>query len=84
MNRPSRRERHGERPVAKRLPIIFRQRENKGKSGVMSQIHATTQKLSLVAVPEKGDKMRVTSRSWDEAVVICRLPSSSCAASTVA
>lgn len=36
----------------------------------MSQIHATTQKLSLVAVPEKGDKMRVTSQSWDDALVI--------------
>ncbi len=50
----------------------------------MSQIHAKTDKLSLVAVPEKGDKMRVTSQSWDDPLVICRLPSSSCAASTVA
>ncbi len=32
----------------------------------MSQIYATTQKLALVAVPEKGDKMRVTSLSWDD------------------
>jgi hypothetical protein len=32
----------------------------------MSQIHAKTDKLSLVAVPEKDGKMRVTSRSWGD------------------
>jgi len=36
----------------------------------MSQIHATTQKLSLVAVPQPDGKMRVTSQSWDDALVI--------------
>ncbi len=36
----------------------------------MGQIHAKTDKLSLVAVPEKGDKMRLTSLSWDDAVVV--------------
>jgi len=35
----------------------------------MSQIHATTKNLTLTAVPDKGDKMRVTSLSWDDAVV---------------
>ncbi len=65
----------------------------------MSQIHANTDKLTLVAVALPDDKMRVTSRSWDDALpddkmrvtsrswddplVICRLPSSSCAGSTV-
>ncbi len=33
----------------------------------MSQIHAKTDKLSLVAVPDKDGKMRVTSQSWDTA-----------------
>ncbi len=32
----------------------------------MSQIHAKTDKLSLVAVPDKDGKMRVTSQSWDD------------------
>ena len=50
----------------------------------MSQIHAKTDKLSLVAVAQPDGKMRVTSQSWDDPLVICRLPSSSCAASTVA
>jgi hypothetical protein len=36
----------------------------------MSQIYAKTNKLSLVAVPQPGDKMRVTSQSWDDALVI--------------
>jgi hypothetical protein len=36
----------------------------------MSQIHTKTDKLSLVAVPEKGGKMRVTSQSWDDPLVI--------------
>ncbi len=49
----------------------------------MSQIHANTDKLTLVAVALPDDKMRVTSRSWDDPLVICRLPSSSCAGSTV-
>jgi len=35
----------------------------------MSQIHAKTDKLSLVAVPEKDGKMRVTSMSWDDPLV---------------
>jgi hypothetical protein len=36
----------------------------------MSQIHAKTDKLSLVAVPQPDGKMRVTSQSWDDALVI--------------
>jgi hypothetical protein len=36
----------------------------------MSQIHAKTDKLSLVAVPEKDGKMRVTSLSWDDPLAI--------------
>ena len=32
----------------------------------MSQIHAKTDKLSLVAVPLPDGKMRVTSQSWDD------------------
>jgi hypothetical protein len=36
----------------------------------MSQIHAKTDKLSLVAVPLPDGKMRVTSLSWEDAVVI--------------
>ncbi len=36
----------------------------------MSQIHAKTDKLSLVAVPDKDGKMRVTSQSWDDPLVI--------------
>ncbi len=44
----------------------------------MSQIHAKTDKLSLVAVPEKGDKMRVKSQSWDDPLVI--LPGRRCRA----
>ncbi|MGO8974716.1 MAG: hypothetical protein ACLQNV_14470 [Steroidobacteraceae bacterium] len=35
----------------------------------MSQIHAKTDKLSLVAVPDKDGKMRVTSLSWDDPLV---------------
>ena len=40
----------------------------------MSQIHAKTDKLSLVAVPEKDGKMRVTSLSWDDPLVILPYP----------
>jgi len=36
----------------------------------MSQIHAKTDKLSLVAVPLPDGKMRVTSQSWDDPLVI--------------
>ena len=36
----------------------------------MSQIHATTQKLALLAVPLPDGKMRVTSQSWDDPLVI--------------
>ncbi len=36
----------------------------------MSQIHAKTENLTLVAVPEKGDKMRVTSSSLEDPLVI--------------
>ena len=36
----------------------------------MSQIHAKTDKLSLVAVPLPDGKMRVTSQSWDDHLVI--------------
>ncbi len=36
----------------------------------MSQIHAKTDKLSLVAVPAPDGKMRVTSQSWDDPLVI--------------
>ena len=36
----------------------------------MSQIHAKTDKLSLVAVPQPGGKLRVTSNSWDDPLVI--------------
>jgi hypothetical protein len=36
----------------------------------MSQIHAKTDKLSLVAVPQPDGKMRVTRLSWDEPLVI--------------
>jgi hypothetical protein len=35
----------------------------------MSQIHAKTDKLSLVAVSLPDGKVRVTSQSWDDAVV---------------
>jgi len=35
----------------------------------MSQIHAKTDKLSLVAVPQPDGKMRVTSQSWDDPLV---------------
>ena len=69
MNRPLSRWHHGERRVAKPLPIIYRQWELLGISGVMSQIHAKTDKLSLVAVPQPDGKMRVTSQSWDDPVV---------------
>ncbi len=40
----------------------------------MSQIHAKTDKLSLVAVPDKDGKMRVTSRSWDDGLLILHDP----------
>ena len=36
----------------------------------MSQIHAKTDKLSLVAVPQPDGEMRVTRLSWDEPLVI--------------
>jgi len=36
----------------------------------MSQIHAKTDKLSLVAVSLPDGKVRVTSQSWDDAVVL--------------
>jgi hypothetical protein len=35
----------------------------------MSQIHAKTDKLSLVAVPQPDGKARITSSSWDDPVV---------------
>jgi hypothetical protein len=40
----------------------------------MSQIHAKTDKLSLVAVPQPDGKMRVTSQSWDDHLVILPHP----------
>ena len=40
----------------------------------MSQIHAKTDKLSLVAVPLPDGKMRVTSQSWDDPLVILPYP----------
>ena len=36
----------------------------------MSQIHAKTDKLTLVAVPQPDGKVRVTSSSWDDPLVI--------------
>jgi hypothetical protein len=36
----------------------------------MSQIHAKTDKLALVAVSVKDGKMRVTSQSWDDPLVL--------------
>ncbi len=36
----------------------------------MSQIHATTEKLTLVAVPQPDGKVRITSNSWDDPVVL--------------
>ncbi len=36
----------------------------------MGQIHAKTDKLSLVAVPLPDGKVRITSNSWDNALVI--------------
>ena len=36
----------------------------------MSQIHAKTDKLSLVAVPQPDGKMRITSSSWDDPLVL--------------
>ncbi len=36
----------------------------------MSQIHAKTDRLSLVAVPQPDGKMRVASNSWDDPLVI--------------
>jgi hypothetical protein len=36
----------------------------------MSQIHAKTDKLSLIAVAQPDGKTRITSQSWDDAVVI--------------
>jgi len=36
----------------------------------MCQIHAKTDKLSLVAVPQPDGKMRITSQSWDDPLVI--------------
>ncbi len=56
MNRPLRAERDGERSVAKRLPIISLPRENKGKSRLMSQIHAKTDKLSSSRCPSRTAK----------------------------
>ncbi len=41
-----------------------------GKSRVMSQIHAKTDKLTLVAVPQPDGKVRITSNSWDDPVVL--------------
>ena len=38
----------------------------------MAQIHAKTDKLSLVAVPLPDGKMRVRSQSWDDPLVIPR------------
>ena len=35
----------------------------------MSQIHAKTDKLTLVAVAQPGEKMRVTSQSWDDPLI---------------
>ena len=45
----------------------------------MSQIHAKTDKLSLVAVPQPDGKVRVTSNSWDDPLVIlpCRATANS-------
>ena len=44
----------------------------------MSQIHAKTDKLSLVAVPLPEGKMRVTSQSWhDPLVILPHLPTAS-------
>ncbi len=40
----------------------------------MSQIHAKTDKLSLVAVPAPDGKMRVTSQSWDDPLVLLSHP----------
>ncbi len=36
----------------------------------MSQIHAKTDKLSLVAVPQPDGKIRITSSSWDDRVTL--------------
>ncbi len=36
----------------------------------MSQIHAKTDKLTLVAIAQPDGKMRVTSQSWDDPLVI--------------
>lgn len=44
--------------------------EYRGSRGSMSQIHAKTDKLSLVAVPQHDGKLRVTSQSWDDPLVI--------------
>jgi hypothetical protein len=35
----------------------------------MSQIHAKTDKLPLVAVPQPDGKVHITSPSWDDPVV---------------
>jgi hypothetical protein len=40
--------------------------EIRGSWGSMSQIHAKTDKLSLVAVAQPDGKVRVTSSSWDD------------------
>jgi len=44
-----------------------------GKCGAMSQIHAKTDKLSLVAVPQPDSRMRVTSSSLEDPLVILPL-----------
>ncbi len=36
----------------------------------MGQIHAKADKITLVAVPQPDGKMRVTSQSWDDPVVL--------------
>ncbi len=53
-------------PSRKPFQIIMQHGNVRENRGDMSQIHAKTDKLSLVAVPEKDGKMRVTSLSWDD------------------
>jgi hypothetical protein len=65
--------------LSKPLGIVFGPRE-----GGPDEPNSRENGQTLIAVPLLDGKMRVTSQSWDDPLVICRLPSSSCAASTVA